>query len=330
MPQSITEKILNEYSSLRSRKAIERNRRMADVHKKYPRLDEIKKEMTSEGMKLAMGVANASESESSLRDKYEKAMSRLTEEKNRIIAENNIRPDYDKIIYSCDVCKDTGFADGEKCKCFLARLTKELYKRSNLSESMKNHTFDDFSLDYYSDVPHGNGISDRMRAEKALRESKLFCKNPAEYEKNILFFGSSGLGKTFLSSCIAHELIEKGYSVVYIRSSRLFSMLEAKKFGKKTDDTMYEILESVYDCDLLVVDDLGTEIPSKYNASFLYDIVNDRILTSKKMILNSNLSMEELSRLYTPRFISRLFESFFALKLTGTDIRRQKQYESEK
>ncbi len=330
MPQSITEKILSEYSQLRSREALERNHRMAEIHKKFPRLEEINKEITAAGMKLAMGAAAGEESEKKLVSDYNRTTAALKEEKSRIISENGIFPDYDKIIYTCPICRDTGYVGSQKCRCLLAKLTKALYDNSNLSESMKKHTFDDFSLSYYSDKPDQSGISDRQRAKKALTEAKLLCRDPKKYDRSIVFFGNSGLGKTFLSGCISHELIEKGYSVLYIRSSRLFSVLEAKKFGKRTNEPIDELIDTLYSCDLLVIDDLGTEIPSKYNVAFLYDLVNDRLLGSKKIVINTNLSMEELSKAYTPRLMSRMFESFYALKLTGTDIRRLKSYESER
>lgn len=330
MAKSLTEKILTDLSQKKSAEVLERNHRMNKVHAKVPRLGEIKKEITAAGTALAMGIASGQKSEETLLSEYNRKIERLNKERKELIDKFGISPDYDKVRYACELCEDTGYVGNEKCRCLISKITEALYDKSNLSENMRKHTFDDFSLNYYSDLPDKNGISDRKRAEKALAEAKLISRDIKNYDRSIVFFGNSGLGKTFLSGCIARELIEKGYSVLYERSSRIFSTLEMKKFGKKSDDMTEEFISGIYSCDLLIIDDLGTEIPSKYTAAFLYDIINDRLLADKKTVLSTNLSMEELSRAYTPRLMSRMFESFYALKLTGTDIRRQKSYEADR
>lgn len=326
MAQNITDKILAEYDQIRSREGLLRNSRVESAHGRYPELADIKKEITAAGMVLATGIASSPEKADKLKAEYDKKVDALQKRKLQILSEGGIAEDYDKIHYECEACQDTGYISNEKCKCFKLKKIKYAYENSNLSEKMKNSTFENFKMSYYSDEKDAGGISDKMRAEKALAASKNIASNLEEYEKSLLFVGNVGLGKTFLSGCIANELIKQGYSVLYIRSSTLFTIFEDKKFGKISEKDS-DMVDMVYDCDMLIIDDLGTEIPSKFTASFLHDIVNERMLHGKKLIISTNFSSDELSKLYTPRFISRLYENFFVFKLTGMDIRKRIAHE---
>lgn len=327
MAQKIIDKILNEYDEIRSREGFLRKKRVDKYHELYPELKEIKNEITAAGMKLASGIAANPEKAEELKLGYERETKELIERRKELLEAHEIPEDYDRIRHECELCEDTGYINNEKCRCFIAKKIAYTYERSNLSERMKNQTFDKFKLEYYSDVPESDGVSPRKRAEKALRQSQEFSENIDKSERSFMFIGNVGLGKTFLSGCIANRLIEKGYSVLYVRSSTLFTLLENKKFNRLTDVENEDMLESVYNCDLLIIDDLGAEIPSKFTAAFLHDLVNERMLNGKKMIMSTNYSTEELSKMYSPRFISRLYESFYVFRLTGTDIRKQQAYE---
>lgn len=327
LAQSITDKIFAEYDQLRSREALLRNKRVNEIHERIPELEEIKREITSVGFEHAVKISKNPDKEDEIRKELGSRLKELEERKKNILSENSIPEDYDKIRYHCELCRDTGFVDNEKCRCYKARLMKYSYERSNLSVYMKDATFESFDFKYFSDTPQKDGISPLMRIKKAYNEARNMCANFEDYEKSLLFFGGAGLGKTYLSGCIANSLIEKGYSVLYMTSGRLFEMFENKKFNKLRNESDEENIRAAYDSDLLIIDDLGTEIPSKLTPSFLYDLVNERIMAGKKMIISTNLSMDELSREYTPRFVSRLFENFYAVKFVGKDIRKQKMYE---
>ena len=154
--------------------------------------------------------------------------------------------------------------------------------------------------------------------QRIYKRAKNFCNEFDEKFQNMLFYGAPGLGKTFLSSCIAKEIIDKCKSVIYIRASKLFSAIEDNKFGRNRDD---EMIKSFYDCDLLIIDDLGTEAIMKNNNSYLFDIVDERLINKKSMIINTNLDISELTKFYTARFTSRIMESFIVCKFYGEDIR---------
>jgi len=327
MGQNITDRIFSEYDEMRSRAVVLRDKRIEKYHGKFPELKEIKDEITAAGIEHAMKMANNPDDEDKIRLSLESVLDELNKRKRQIIAENDIPEDYDKIRYNCNLCGDTGFVENEKCRCYKAKLTDYAYERSNLSVYMKAASFEKFDFSYFSDEPEKDGISPLDRIKKAYNEAVKMCNSFDEYRKSFLYFGDTGLGKTYLSSCIANTLIEKGYSVLYITSNRLFDVMENKKFNRIRSEEEAETATMIYDCDLLIIDDLGTEVINKMTPAFLHDIVNERIMADKKMIISTNLSPDELSKNYTPRLVSRLFEYFYALKFIGMDIRKQKMYE---
>ena len=150
---------------------------------------------------------------------------------------------------------------------------------------------------------------------------KRFCENFESEVKSILFYGPTGLGKTFLSSAVAKEIMDSGKTVVYTRATRLFAMNDDYKFGRNSDKS---VIDNIYNADLLIIDDLGTEPYNKNSISFLFDVINERIAENKKMIINTNLQLNELTKLYSTRFTSRLYEYFILYKFYGEDIRIQK------
>ena len=137
----------------------------------------------------------------------------------------------------------------------------------------------------------------------------------------MVFYGPTGLGKTFLSGAVAKELMDRGKTVVYLRAARLFSVYEDYKFGRNTDKN---VIDNIYNTDLLIIDDLGTEVQDKKNLSFLFDVVNERTANGKKIIISTNLEISEITKLYSMRFTSRLYEYFMMYRFYGEDIRIQK------
>ncbi|MBQ9965688.1 MAG: ATP-binding protein, partial [Clostridia bacterium] len=233
--------------------------------------------------------------------------------KNAILKKSKIK----KIDYDCAICQDTGYINGKICSC-VKELAKNIITNDLCSVMPINEcTFDNFELKYYSDAD----------SEKRMRSILKLCREYAESfnpetSSNLLFMGASGLGKTHLSLAIAGEVIKKGYLPVYGPAENLFNEIEKERFssyGKESDS-----YNTMINCDLLVIDDLGSEFMTTFSKSILYNLINSRILSRKPTIISTNLSMKELEKLYSARITSRLIGSYDARLFLGKDIRQQK------
>ena len=327
MAQSITDRIADEYDRIRSDAKVARNKRMEEVHGKFPELEEIRLQIAAAGQNAAMELSRNIDKEDEIRKNLEETIEKLEARRMEIIREKGIDENYDQIRYECTDCMDTGFVGNEKCNCYRTKVTRYTYEQSNLSIHMRDISFDRFNFKYFDDDKDTSGISPLMRIKKAYKAAKEMTENFEEYDKSFLYFGDAGTGKTFLAGCIANELIKKGHSVVYISAGKLFEMMENKKYSRRREEADDELIASAYSCELLILDDLGAEAPSKLAPSFACDLLNERMMAGKKMIICTSLDPDELSNAYTQRFVSRFFEHFYALKFTGKDIRKQKMYE---
>lgn len=311
-------KIIDEYEELRSRKFSEKEERKKKIYSEFPELFEITKKINLLGLENTKKIMREPQNSKKFNREFKEALKILENERKEFLEKNNIDPEFDKIKFNCKKCSDTGYLEnGEKCKCFKDKLIEKSYSASNLSETMLDMNFKNFKLSYYKG-------EDRENMEFILSASKKYAKEFDSKKRNILFYGEPGLGKTFLSASIAREVLEQGKSVIYISATRLFSCYEDYKFGKKEDTD--DFLDALYDTDLLIIDDLGTECLSRVSVSFLFDLVNERILKGKKIIINTNLLPDELEKAYQKRFMSRMYEYFDVFRFKGKDIRIQKQY----
>ena len=235
--------------------------------------------------------------------------------------------DYLEPVYECPDCRDTGFIDSQKCHCFKRAVTTLLYEQSNLKEILKKENFDTFSLKYYSDnyIDAKSGRSSLSVMKDALMTCHSFVDNFAVQHPNLFLYGNVGVGKTFLSNCIAKELIDKGFSVIYYSAPSFFNTLAQNVFDKK-DINAQNMYEHIYDCDLLIIDDLGTEYTNSFIASQFFTCINERLLNKKSTVISTNLSLDSLADLYTERSFSRITSNYIMLKLIGDDIRIQKRF----
>ena len=219
----------------------------------------------------------------------------------------------------CDHCGGTGYLGSTMCEC-LAELCRQEQKKQLTLLSGSKENFSQFRLDYYSDkVDSRYGASPRAIMERNFKKCRQYAASFTEQAGNLLFVGGTGLGKTFLSACIAGAVADKGYSVMYETSARLFAKLEKAKFGGNEDD--HRSVEMLNQCDLLIIDDLGTEMPGQFVTAALYSLLNDRLLEGKPMVISTNLNVDEMSRRYSPQIASRLHGSFDRLTFVGEDIR---------
>lgn len=313
--------ILKEYEEYRTSAEIERKKRIEDVYKKFPKIKEIDENIFKAGSENIQNILKNPDKGEKINIEFKKKLKKLESEKEKIIKENNIDPKYDKIKYRCSKCHDTGYTDdGKKCLCLKQKLINEAYSKSNIGEILKKQNFKNFSFDYYSKKSDNGDISPYENMKNIYKRAVNFCNNFDNETKGLIFYGNTGLGKTFLSSCIAKELIDNGKTVIYSRASKLFGIYEDYKFGRNTDRST---IDEIYNCDLLIIDDLGTEPKSSVNISFLFEIINERMSENKKIIINTNFDISELSKIYSQRLTSRIFEYFIIYKFIGSDIRLQ-------
>ena len=219
----------------------------------------------------------------------------------------------------CDNCGGTGYVGTTMCEC-LRELCRQEQKKEVSILSGGKESFSQFKLEYYPDrIDPKYGASPRTIMERNLGLCRRYAATFAPSAGNLLFVGGTGLGKTFLSACIARTVADRGYSVVYETANHLFAKLEQAKFSPNEDNRREAA--KFLECDLLIMDDLGTEMPGQFVTAALYSLLNDRLLKNKPMVISTNLNVDEIKRRYSPQIASRLQGSFQGLTFVGEDIR---------
>ena len=254
----------------------------------------------------------------------------LQDKLRRLLTGGGFPPDWLDMHYNCEKCSDTGYVGGKMCSCLAQLYKEEQAKELSLLLNLRDDTFDSFDLSYYDDTPDAvTGISPRTVME-TIRDtcwtySNRFGKNSA----NLYLTGGTGLGKTFLSTCIAKVVSEKGFSVVYDTAGSVFSKFEDEKFSKYDDMTQVRSDINRYtSCDLLILDDLGTEMKTAFTVSAFYSLVNSRLLSGKKTVISSNLDPSLLGKRYSVQISSRIIGNYEILRFAGRDIRILKKQRS--
>lgn len=234
--------------------------------------------------------------------------------KKSLLVGAGLPEDYLEPVYDCPDCKDTGYINREKCHCLKQQIIEILYEQSNLSTFLEDNNFSKLTYDYHS----GEGLE---AFKRAVTISKEFVEKFDEEHKNILFYGSVGTGKSFLSGCIAKEVLDNGHSVIYFSAVSLFDTLARETFENKSKEDLYNFYEYIYNCDLLIVDDLGTEVSNSFVSNQLFSCINERNLRKKSTIISTNLSLEQIRDRYSERVFSRIISTYTACKLSGADVR---------
>lgn len=238
--------------------------------------------------------------------------------KQKLLNDAGFAGDYLEPLYDCPDCQDTGYINGEKCHCFRQQELNLLYEQSNIQEMIEKENFSSLSFSYYQG-------EDLARFKEAVRISLDFVQNFEQDYRNLFFYGTVGTGKSFLSGCIARELLQKGRSVIYFSSSGLFDTLARYSFDAKAKDSLYNFYKDLYNCDLVIIDDIGTEVTNSFVTSQLFSCLNERSLRRKATIISTNLSLGELRERYSDRIFSRISSNYTICKLSGPDIRIQKK-----
>lgn len=252
------------------------------------------------------------------------SLNQLTTQKKNLIQSLGYDLDYIEPHYQCPDCKDRGYINGKKCHCFAQAGIDLVYTQSNLKHVLAKENFDTFDLGIFSndvvDPSTGKTSYETMKdaRQKCLDYVAHFQDKDAPFY-NLLFTGSTGVGKTFLSNCVAREILNMGYSVIYFSATGLFDVFHHNAYNKSPETQ--DSYQSIFDCDLLIIDDLGTEVTNNYTSSQLFTCVNERILRHNATIISTNLNLGELSERYSERTFSRIMKNYDLIKLVGNDLR---------
>ena len=298
------------------------DKRRQTVYNLIPELENIHNSISllsvSQARKLLNGDENAL-------NELKIELKKLTDRKAELLISAGFSADYLEPVYDCPDCKDTGYIGNQKCHCLQRAIIDMLYTQSNLQEILEKENFEKFSFAYYSDnhIDKITGRSSLANIKNAHVIAKKFVQTFGTDFRNLFLYGDTGVGKSFLSNCIAKELIDKAFSVIYMTSFELFDTIAKSKFEKDAAAEM--MCEHIYDCDLLIIDDLGTELANSFTVSQLFLCLNERLLKRKSTIISTNLSLDSVVDIYSERTFSRITSNYTMLKLTGDDIRIKKK-----
>jgi DNA replication protein DnaC len=315
--QEIYQKVFDEYEKTRLKNRHISESRKKEIFENIPEYKEVSDAVTTlcveQAKKRLLG------DESSLAD-MKKELQTLKEQKASLLKSHGYPADYLDEIFDCPDCCDTGLLpDNSKCPCMKKRVQFYLYQQSGLSKLVETENFDNLSLEYYDG-------EDRVNFEKAVQNARNFIDEFGSHYRNLFFCGTVGTGKSFLSCCIAKELMADGQSILYFSASSLFQKISEFTFGTKEKETLSFFKNDLTQCDLLIIDDLGTELVNSFVASELFSILNERHLNEKSTIISSNLSLEEIRDYYSDRIFSRLVSNYDFFRFTGQDIRKIKKF----
>ena len=291
------------------------------IYEKYPRLKEIDKELKNAGSHmLKETLRRRGEDRDKLVKEFKEHYANLEKEKQSILDNAGISQDMLKPKFRCRLCEDTGIYKDKECKCMKKRRIEKMYTLSNIHENMKEQTLEKLDSSLFSKEPILNGVS---QYDRILEISDTCREGIAGMEKTpfyALFMGGVGLGKTFLCSCLAKFAMEMGYSVVYATAYDIADVLVKVKFNRATGED-YETLDLINSCDLLIVDDLGTEGINSATNTEIFTVINNRLLNKKSLIISTNLSLKDINRIYGERVFSRFMGGFKMCQFIGRDLR---------
>lgn len=304
------------------RRQEERMRRVAD---ELPQLEEIDREIASLSLQCAQRILNGQPA--SVED-LKLEIAAYAQRRTSILLRSGYPADYLDMHYTCPDCHDTGFIGNEKCHCFRQAEIDLLYTQSNLASVLEKENFDTFSYSYYPEdiTDPATGRNALENIHKIAEECRAFVRDFDAKGGNFLFYGETGVGKTFLTHCIAKELLESSHSVIYFTAFDLFERLSEATFHKNnTEEDLRRIHSCIFDCDLLIIDDLGTELTNSFVSSQFFLCINERLMNGKSTVISTNLSLGALRDLYSERVFSRISSGFTMRRIIGRDIRLTKK-----
>jgi len=316
-------RIRAEYETKALRAEEEADARRRELHQAIPELRALDSRLSSFGLRIMDEVlrgGDCAKNIATLRAENEA----ITAERAALLRQHGYPADYSSPQYECPSCRDTGYVGIKMCACMRARLIEAGMESSGLSALMKKQSFDNFSLDYYrTDAEIFACMSRNFKTIRDYAEN-FRIENDKPAPESLLFLGGTGLGKTHLSTAIARTVIERGYDVFYNSAVGMLSDFESRRFGNGLVESEGDNTARYTECELLIIDDLGTEVVNQFTLSCLYHVLNTRLNLQKPTIISTNLSSSELRKNYHDRIISRLMGEYRVIPFLGVDIRKQK------
>lgn len=302
----------------RQENEINRNKRIDEVYEKIPTMASLEKNIKELGFTIINQTLSGGDTEN-----LEVKLKKLRALKEKLLLENGFSKDYMDLKYHHDLCKDTGFVGNEMCSCRKQIIIDENYNLSNIKNLIEKENFSNFDDTLFDDNPYGNYPFTPRENIRIVKDNLMkYINNFSKESKNIYIFGAVGRGKTFLLNSVAKELLDRNCSVLYMTSSSLFKFLNDYNWAFEEQRYKHqEKYDFILDCDLLIIDDLGSEYPSKNNTSNLFDIVNTRMISQKPILFSTNYDESMLSDTYGPRIFSRIVGNSEVYEIFGKDLR---------
>ena len=305
------------YSKIREDEARKLRERFKEIEKLYPEIINIDNNIKRLSLHLSLSILKSDNPEQTVQE-FKDKITDLRAEKCELLVSKGYTPDYLTLHYQCTKCKDTGFIDRQPCSCYKDKLINLYYENSLLKDTIRTKNFDNFDMSLFS--PHKIGdekYSPRKNMENILNFIlKEYLPNFNSINTNLLFYGNPGSGKSYLSYCIAKSLLDTGHLIIYKTSDELINDLRNIRFNNNKH--LEELLTT---CDLLIIDDLGAEQRNDFSITELFNLLNKRLLHNKKMLISTNLSLADITKLYSERIYSRLIGDFKLCKFYSEDIR---------
>lgn len=296
----------------------EADRRAAALHAISPEIAEIDRKLAGTGAKIALAAMGTGAEYSARLAEVERENLELQARREKLLAALGYPADYTKPAYECALCEDSGFVNHKMCECMRRELVMAAYESSGLGQLMRTQSFESFDLNYYAQG------EERERMARNLEILRRYALDFGKQTENLILCGATGLGKTHLSTSLARALIERGFDVYYTTAQQMFFDFEHARFGTETGMERSADLARYSECELLILDDLGTEVSNQFTNSCLYMVLNNRINLGRATVINTNLTGREIKERYADRIASRIMGDFKPLVFTGADIRRQK------
>lgn len=312
------ESIIRDYDRLQSEHRYQIQSRKERLYKEVPQIAQIDREIANLSVSYAEKLLDG---DASAHTELKSAIHALSEQKSQLMASHGYPNDYLEPTYRCPDCKDTGYINGRKCHCFTQASIDMIYTQSNIKTILAEENFNTFNYSLYSDADPDpvTGLTPLQNIKNAVKVCRNFIDNFDTQGGNLFLYGGTGVGKTFLSNCVAKELLDANHSVIYFSATQLFDVFKKNAYDRTAEAA--EDYQNIFDCEVLIIDDLGTEVSNNYTTSQLFTCINERIIRKKSTIISTNLSLNELVDTYSERTFSRISKNYILLKLFGEDLR---------